>query len=241
MEALTDGIFAISMTLLVLELRVPDLPKPVTSAALLHAIGTEKAAFIGFAASFAYCGVLWVLHHLAMHFVRHLQAALVWLNLLFLMMIAVLPFSCGLLGRYGSLTGAIEIYFGNLFLASALLAAQWRLARKRKLIMDNDPLAAFVMGTRIMMLPPALAAAMLTAVYRPWLGFYAMLFVMLGMRMWTRREFRRKQAATQHYIPQDLMPAPPRMPEARQPEPRARAMVIPREKIPSVKPPAPKI
>src|SRR5438132_3168531 len=128
MEALTDGIFAIAMTLLVLELRVPDLPRPVSSSALLHAIGLEKAALIGFTVSFLYCGVLWLLHHLAMHFVRHLQAALVWLNLLFLMMISILPFSCALLGKYPSALAAMEIYFGNLLLASVLLAAQWLLA-----------------------------------------------------------------------------------------------------------------
>src|ERR1700681_2919431 len=100
MEALTDGIFAIAMTLLVLELKVPDLPKSASSSELLERIGHEAPAFFSFFVSFLYCGLLWVLHHLAMHFVRHLQIAVVWLNLLFLMSISIMPFSCALLGHF---------------------------------------------------------------------------------------------------------------------------------------------
>src|SRR5215510_13381878 len=93
MEALTDGIFAIAMTLLVLELKVPDLPKSAGASELLHKIGEEGPAFFSFLISFLYCGLLWMMHHLAMHFVRHLQLALVWLNVLFLMSISTMPFS----------------------------------------------------------------------------------------------------------------------------------------------------
>jgi uncharacterized membrane protein len=100
MEALTNGIFAIAMTLLVLELKVPDLPKSASTSELLHKIGEEGPALFSFLISFLYCGLLWVMHYLAMHFVRHLQAALVWLNLIFLMSIATMPFSCGLLGTF---------------------------------------------------------------------------------------------------------------------------------------------
>jgi uncharacterized membrane protein len=130
MEALTDGIFAISMTLLVLELKVPDLPKSVNSSELLHKIGEEAPAFFSFMVSFLYCGLLWVLHHLAMHFVRHLQIVLVWMNLLFLMSVAVVPFSCGLLGHFPHNRVAQEIYFGNLFVAAALITLQWIVAKK---------------------------------------------------------------------------------------------------------------
>src|SRR6185312_10886892 len=100
MEALTDGIFAIAMTLLVLELKVPELPKSVSTSELLQSLRHEGPAFISFMVSFLYCGVLWMMHHLAMHFIRHIQIGLVWLNLLFLMSISVLPFSCALLGHF---------------------------------------------------------------------------------------------------------------------------------------------
>ncbi|HZD94478.1 MAG TPA: TMEM175 family protein, partial [Candidatus Sulfotelmatobacter sp.] len=95
MEALTDGIFAIAMTLLVLELKVPDLPRSASVHELLQKIGEETPAFFSFLVSFLYCGLLWMMHHMAMHFIRYLQIGLVWLNLLFLMSISTMPFSCG--------------------------------------------------------------------------------------------------------------------------------------------------
>ena len=114
MEALTDGIFAIAMTLLVLELKVPDLPKSASSSELLERIGHEAPAFFSFFVSFLYCGLLWVMHHLAMHFVRHLQIAVVWLNLLFLMSISIMPFSCALRSYMPTwaISGSVYVHHG---------------------------------------------------------------------------------------------------------------------------------
>src|SRR5258708_16571174 len=63
MEALTDGIFAIAMTLLVLELRVPDLPKSASATELLHKISEEMPSLFSFIISFLYCRLLCVMHH----------------------------------------------------------------------------------------------------------------------------------------------------------------------------------
>ena len=191
MEALTDGIFAIAMTLMVLELKVPDLPKTVSSHELLRRLGEEGPVFVSFFFSFTYCGLLWFFHHLAMHFFRHLQVALVWLNLLFLMAISVLPFSCALLGHLMRNSAALEIYFENLFLAALLLLLQWVFARKRRLINEDDPQAVRAMGLRLTAFPVALAAGMLAAFYQPATGFYAMVLVLLAFRMWHKIETRK--------------------------------------------------
>src|SRR6266849_10648166 len=58
MEALTDGIFAIAMTLLVLELKVPELAKGVGSRELLHNLGRQIPSFFSFFGSFLYCGMM---------------------------------------------------------------------------------------------------------------------------------------------------------------------------------------
>jgi TMEM175 potassium channel family protein len=191
MEALTDGIFAIAMTLLVLELKIPDLPKSVNATELLHKIGEETPSLFSFMISFLYCGLLWVMHHLAMHFVRHLQIGLVWLNLLFLMSISTMPFSCGLLGHFLRNRAAQEIYFSNMFVAAALLAAQWLLARKKKLINEDDPRASALMGQQIMIFPVALAAAMAASYFKPLAGSYAFILVLLMLRIWQRRWHRK--------------------------------------------------
>lgn len=193
MEALSDGIFAIAMTLLVLELKVPDLPKSVSTSELLHKIGEETPVFFSFLVSFLYCGLLWVMHHLALHFVRHLQVALVWLNLLFLMAVALMPFSCGLLGHFLRNRAVQEIYFGNTLAAAALLALLWLVAKQRKLINEDDAQASRLTGQRVMFLPLALGAAMLGAYFSFQAGSYAMLFALLGFRIWQRR-WHRNQA-----------------------------------------------
>lgn len=195
MEALTDGIFAIAMTLLVLELKVPDLPKSASVTELLHKIGEEGPSFVSFFVSFLYCGLLWVMHHLAMHFVRHLQIALVWLNLLFLMSISVMPFSCALLGHFVRNRAAQEIYFANMFVAATLLAAQWLIASQKKLLSEDEPLKAQLMGQQILFFPIALGSAMLAVHFiNPEAGFYAMAVVLVGLRLW-QRTWHRRQAA----------------------------------------------
>lgn len=190
MEALTDGIFAIAMTLLVLELKVPDLPKSTGARELLRKIGEEGPAFFSFLISFLYCGVLWMMHHLAMHFVRHLQLGLVSLNVLFLMSISTMPFSCGLLGHFLRNRAAQEIYFGNLFVAAALLALQWLVARKKKLINDDNPAASRLVGQRLMFFPIAVAAGMATAYFNPLAGLNAVAVVLVVLRIWQQRSHR---------------------------------------------------
>ncbi len=189
-EALTDGIFAIAMTLLVLELKIPDLPKNAATQEILHRLGEEMPAFFSFLLSFMYCGLLWILHHMAMHFVRHVRMALVWLNVIFLLTISVLPFSCALLGHFIRNLAAQEIYFGNMVLASSLLWLQWAIARKRGMLNEDDPRTVRVMGQQLAVMPVALAAAMLVTPYKTTAGFYAMTLVLLAFRTWQRRFVR---------------------------------------------------
>jgi TMEM175 potassium channel family protein len=187
MEALTDGIFAIAMTLLVLELKMPDLPKHVGSRELLEKLGEQMPSFFSFLVSFLYCGLLWIQHHLAMHFVRHIKTGLVWINLIFLMSISVLPFSCALLGHFLRNLAAREIYFGNLFVAASLMALQWMLVRRQKLLIEDDPRALKAVGEQLMMLPVAVAAGMVVTPLGAEPGLYAMSLVLLGLRIWQKK------------------------------------------------------
>jgi uncharacterized membrane protein len=191
MEALTDGIFAIAMTLLVLELKVPELPKSIGAGELLHKLSEQGPAFFSFLVSFLYCGLLWLMHHLAMHFIRHLQIGLVWLNLLFLMSISLMPFSCALLGHFLHNRAAQEIYFGNQFIAASLLGVKWLVAKKKKLIHEDDPKASKAMGQQLMIFPIAMGAASVATLFNPLAGFYALTLVLLALRIWQRQSFRK--------------------------------------------------
>lgn len=204
MEALTDGIFAIAMTLLVLELKVPDLPKTVSANELLLKVRDEAPAFISFIISFLYCGLLWLWHHLAMHFVRHLQLALVWLNVFFLMSVSLMPFSCGMLAHFLRNRAAQEIYFANMFIAAGLLALQWVLAKRRKLINEDDRIASRLMGQQLMFFPIALGAGMVAVIFSPIAGSYAFIVVLLGMRVWQRRWLRSQTLNSQAFNSETL-------------------------------------
>src|SRR5947209_8520441 len=195
MEALTDGIFAIAMTLLVLELKIPDLPKSIGAHELLEKISEQMPAIFSFVISFLYCGLLWVMHHMAMHFIRHLQIGLVWLNLLFLMSVSTMPFSCGLLGHFLRNRVAQEIYFANMFVAAALLAGQWLIAKRKKLINEDDPYRSKLMGQQIIFFPIALGAGLIAAYFKPLAGSYAFIAVLLLLRLW-QRKWHREQAAS---------------------------------------------
>lgn len=192
MEALTDGIFAIAMTLLVLELKIPDLPKTISAHELLEKIGEQAPALFSFMISFLYCGLLWVMHHMAMHFIKHLQIGLVWLNLLFLMSVSIMPFSCGLLGHFLHNRVAQEIYFANMFIAAMLLAMQWLIAKKKNLINDDDPYRSRLMGQQLIFFPIALLAGLVTAYFSPLAGSYAFICVLMLLRIWQRKWYRKQ-------------------------------------------------
>src|SRR5580693_8694231 len=92
-EALSDGVFAITMTLLVLKLEVPEVMHHSSNEEMLQqllALGPEFATYV---VTFLIAGGFWFLHHLTFHFIRHVNAFLVWVNLLYLMFVSLLPFS----------------------------------------------------------------------------------------------------------------------------------------------------
>jgi uncharacterized membrane protein len=109
--AFSDGVFAIAITLLVLNLRVKSgLP----GDRLWHAIWDQRENFIAFAISFAVIGRFWVIHHRFFGEVRAFDARLIALNILYLAFIVLIPFSSQLLGEYGGEAAAVVVYAVNL-------------------------------------------------------------------------------------------------------------------------------
>src|SRR5262245_32814164 len=99
-ETFSDGIFAIVVTLLVLEIRVLTLVGPNVSAGLRRSLLAMSPFFLSYALSFGIICIWWVAHH---HFFASLtrsSRALLWLNSLFLFWLAFVPFPTALLGNY---------------------------------------------------------------------------------------------------------------------------------------------
>lgn len=108
-EAFSDGVFAIAITLLVLELRPPELAA-VSNASLAGALLALWPQYLVYAASFATIGIMWFNHYALFHNVRYITYATLIANLALLMLVALLPFPTLLLGRYGLVTAPTFFY-----------------------------------------------------------------------------------------------------------------------------------
>ncbi len=116
--ALTDGVFAILMTLLVLEIRVPPLAAGESfSTAFLLEVWPKGVVFV---ISLVLTGLSWVGHRDLFHLLRGVQRGLVWLNLLSLLPVALVPAAAALLGAYSQDALALRLD-GLLLLLRALL------------------------------------------------------------------------------------------------------------------------
>src|SRR5215468_909030 len=82
-EALTDGVFAVAMTLLVLDIKVPELEQALSSAELPFRLLALWPKFLSYAISFVILGVYWVGHHLQLSFIRSADRPLLWITFCF--------------------------------------------------------------------------------------------------------------------------------------------------------------
>ena len=119
-EALADGIFAVAMTLLVLDVKLPGDEVFATSAELLAHLLSLTHIFVVYFVSFIVLGMFWIGHHAQFHFIRYVDHTLLWLNLLFLFGITSVPFGTALLADYHKLP-LPYVYFGGKLLILALL------------------------------------------------------------------------------------------------------------------------
>ena len=96
----SDAVFAIAITLLVIEIKIPDIHTDVSDRVLLNALGNLVPKFIGFIFSFMLIGLYWTVHHRMFGFVTSFDGKLLRMNLFFLFFIALMPFSTGFYGEY---------------------------------------------------------------------------------------------------------------------------------------------
>jgi uncharacterized membrane protein len=115
--ALSDGVFAILITLLVLEIHVPELTQ---GHSLNQALREIRPSLVAFVISFVLAGMYWVGHRDLFALIRRTDRGLVWLNILYLLPLCLLPFAAGLLGRYDTEPVALRIY-GLLLVAIAVM------------------------------------------------------------------------------------------------------------------------
>ena len=157
--AFTDGVFAIAITLLVLALDVPANLDNVGDA-----LRDRSSDFVAYAISFAVLGSIWLAHHRFYTLVARFDGRLIALNLLYLALVALVPFSAELLGHYSDTTDGVIIYAINLAGISLSFTAQIFYAFRKGLIKDEareeerrylGPASFVVSGTFLLSIPVA--------------------------------------------------------------------------------------
>jgi uncharacterized membrane protein len=146
----SDAVFAISITLLVLEIKVPSPQQNFSEWQLGHALLQMMPNIIGFLFSFFLIGQTWIEHHRICSFLGTYNSGMLWRNLWLLFFVAFLPFATALMSEYYYSRGATGLYafsFAGLGIAKASL---WRHASKTNLLADDiDELQAARISRRV--------------------------------------------------------------------------------------------
>jgi uncharacterized membrane protein len=138
-EGLSDGVFSITMTLLVMKLEIPEVMHHSSDREMLGQMLALWPAFATFVVTFLIAGVFWYLHHITFHSIRHVTGGLLWIDLLFLMFVALLPFSAGLMTHLLVHPISQVFYIGNQLAIAVLLNAHWLYAKRKDLLDPSDP------------------------------------------------------------------------------------------------------
>jgi uncharacterized membrane protein len=132
--AFSDGVFAIAITLLVLNLHIPaDIPGDQVFDALRH----QDSDLLAYALSFAVIGRLWMVHHRFFGEVTHIDDRLLSLNLTYLAFVVLIPFTSEILGDHGNTTAGVIIYAANLLLLNAIAATMFFYAGRSGMAGDD--------------------------------------------------------------------------------------------------------
>ena len=165
----TDGVFAIIITILVLDLKVPDLS---SGFSLRESLSEMQPSFTAFVVSFLLVGMYWVGHRGMFSQVRYVDHNVIWLNILFLLPVSMVPFAASMLGEYPGSATALHVY-GVVLISVTLmrLALDSYLHRHPGLLWGQSSKQANRL-TNIVTAGPLIVylSAMLVAAWVPWLS-----------------------------------------------------------------------
>ena len=183
----SDAVFAIAITLLVIEIKIPDVHEDVSDKALLKSLGHLIPKFMGFFISFLLVGLYWVLHHRMFGFVTSYDKRLLILNLIFLFFIAFMPFSTGFYSEYAGpellrkqLKIPFTFYVLNFCCLGFIHHIMWRYITNPANKLTEPPIdpltvkltkfrSLLVPSIFLLMLPVAYLTNVLVAIYMPML------------------------------------------------------------------------
>ena len=138
LETLTDGVFAIVMTLLVLEIAVPQLSHSEVATELPRQLFELWPIILRYVTSFIILGFFWIANDEKFHYIKRANRTLLWITIFYLMFVAFIPFSTALLGEYGDQQISVIIYGINITIVGSWVYVQWWYATKDHRLVDSD-------------------------------------------------------------------------------------------------------
>jgi uncharacterized membrane protein len=150
LAALSDGVFAVAMTLLVLDLRAPAVEAVRSEQDLWLALGALAPRLVMCAMTFITLGIFWVGQQTQLNHLTRSERSLSWMHILFLFAVSMTPFSTMLLAAFIAYRVALLVYWANLLLLGGTLYCTWVCAQGLGLVRDDiTPVVASAIKRRI--------------------------------------------------------------------------------------------
>jgi uncharacterized membrane protein len=170
-EALSDGIFSVAMTLLVLDIKLPDGLQFASNAEMLKHFASVGEAFGTYVVSFLVLAMFWIAQNYQFRYVKNLDRTLLWTNIAFLLSTTTVPFTTNLIATHANLSLPVMLYAVNLLLLGVtLLLHQRRLAAQPGLATEalTPRISAAIDGRLRLVCAVPILAIVVAQVSPPW-------------------------------------------------------------------------
>jgi uncharacterized membrane protein len=173
-EALTDGIMAVAMTILVLDLKFDGTEKITADDHLIRHLLEIERTFTVYLVSFVVLGMYWIAHHTQFHFVRRVDRGVLWINLAFMLLVTVVPFTTSIMIDYEDLRIPVILYGANQLLLSAMLLANVNYIGRRPALCEPalTPQVVGFIHRRLLLFSAVPALSMIVALFNTRAALY---------------------------------------------------------------------
>ncbi len=180
-ETLVDGVFAIALTLLVLNIDVPHISGPVTDPLLWQYLVNLSQQLLIYAFSFILLASFWRANHHQFFYIKKSDSALIWINLVWLLFIALVPFSTSFVSDYGSHQIPMLFFNLNMFFIGIFFLINWTYVNRKNYFIEEMTEDTYKLVKRINYLLPgiALIAMGVTFINPSWSPYCYFLFLFL--------------------------------------------------------------
>lgn len=188
----SDGVFAIAVTLLVFNLKIPEIPSGDVHRMLPGIIMNMLPHFVTYLISFLLIAVFWTIHHRMLHLINHVDYTFIWINVFYLLVISFIPFPSALMGTYPNETVTMVLYISCMFMVVSLSLMMWWYACRHHRLIDKEMPSStinyfFIRGTATLSL---FVIALPLAIYKVQWAQYCLLIIF--PIQWTLRTYHKK-------------------------------------------------